>query len=110
MAKIITALLLCMTLMQGQDVFEKNCMECHKQMEVGIDKLFYRYLLHFSSKEGVQTALAYYLQNPSRQSSMMPEAFLNRYGVKEKTDLTPKQLQKALDSYWERYKVFGRLK
>ena len=40
----------------------------------------------------------------------MPEAFIKRFGIKKPTKLTTKELEEALDTYWEKYKVFGKLK
>ena len=40
----------------------------------------------------------------------MPDAFINRFGIKDKTKLNDEKLKEALDIYWEKYKVFGKLK
>ena len=40
----------------------------------------------------------------------MSDLFLEVYGIKEPTKLSDKELQKAIDIYWDRYKVIGKLK
>lgn len=92
------------------NVYEKNCVACHKTLPVSIDKYFYRYLLKYSSKSAVNKAMSGYLKNPSKDTTIMPEAFISRFGVKKSTTLSDKELQKALNEYWETYKVFGKLK
>ncbi|WP_428023072.1 hypothetical protein [Arcobacter sp.] len=91
-------------------VYENNCISCHKNLPVSIDKYFYRYLLKYSSKTSVNKAMLEYLKNPTKDTTIMPEAFISRFGVKQPTSLSDEELQKALDEYWEIYKVFGKLK
>jgi hypothetical protein len=77
---------------------------------VTLEKLFFRYLLKHSSEINVKKSLLSYLQNPTKKNTVMPEAFIRRYGIKEKTKLTDKELQTAINFYWEEYKVFNKLK
>jgi hypothetical protein len=91
-------------------VYETNCMKCHNKLPVSIDKYFYRYLLKYSSEENVKKSMFEYLKSPNKDNTIMPEAFINRFGVKKKTKLSDKKLNEALDEYWEKYKVFGKLK
>ena len=105
---ILMAILFCMSVQAN--VYEQNCMACHKELPVSIDKYFYRYLLKFSSQKDVKQAMEEYLKNPQKETTIMPEAFIRRFGVKQPTTLTQKQLEEALDTYWEKYKIFGKLK
>lgn len=92
------------------NIYEQNCVKCHKKIPVSIDKYFYRYLLKYSSERSVKNAMTSYLKTPSAKQTIMPEAFIKRFGIKKATKLTNKQLEEALDIYWEKYKVFGKLK
>ena len=91
-------------------VYEENCLSCHQKLPVSIDKYFYRYLLKYSSEKDVKKEILTYLQNPSKEKSVMAKAFISRFGVKERSLLSQEDLKKAIDIYWERYKVFGKLK
>jgi len=91
-------------------VYSDNCVECHSKMPVKIDKFFYRYLLKYSSEENLKNALNKYLKNPTKGKTILQESLQNRFGIKEKTSLDDKDLKKAIDEYWEIYKVFGKLK
>lgn len=91
-------------------VYESNCVNCHKKLPVKIDKFFYRYLLKYSSKKDVKSSMLAYLKNPTKEKTILQEGLLNRFGLKQKSELSDKELRKALDEYWERYKVFGKLK
>ena len=51
-----------------------------------------------------------YLQKPNKSKSVMAEAFISRFGVKKKSELSRGELKKALNTYWNTYKVFGKLK
>ncbi len=91
-------------------VYETNCVQCHGKLPVSIDKYFYRYLLKYSSEREVKKAMLHYLQKPSQKQSVMGEAFISRFGVKHKSQLSNTALKKALNVYWNNYKVFGKLK
>ncbi len=92
------------------NIYEKNCVSCHNKLPVSIDKYFYRYLLKYSSEKSVKKAMFNYLKEPSTKTTIMPEAFIKRFGIKKPTKLDNKKLKEALDIYWEKYKVFGKLK
>ena len=95
---------------KNKNVYETNCVKCHKKIPVSIDKYFYRYLLKHSSERQVKAAMFKYLKKPTKEQTVMAEAFIKRFGVKKKTKLSDEKLQEALDIYWEKYKVFGKLK
>lgn len=107
--KLMLAILLLGTLSQATP-YEKNCISCHNKLPVSIDKYFYRYLLKYSSERDVKRAMFTYLKHPAKEKSVMGEAFIRRFGVKKKSKLTNRELKKALNSYWNTYKVFGKLK
>lgn len=109
MARLILVVLICFNILNA-DVYENNCISCHKDIPVTIDKYFYRYLLKYSSEKSVKDAMFNYLRKPNKNTTIMPEAFIKRFGIKSKSKLSDKQLQEALNIYWEKYKVFGKLK
>lgn len=109
MGRLIFLFLIILTI-SNASVYEKNCVSCHKKLPVSIDKYFYRYLLKYSSERSVKSAMSSYIQKPSKEKTIMPEAFIKRFGIKKPTKLNKKELKEALDIYWDKYKVFGKLK
>lgn len=108
MVRLILLVILVINFLNA-DIYENNCVKCHNKIPVSIDKYFYRYLLKYSSERSVKNAMAEYLKSPNKDTTIMPEAFITRFGIKDKTKLSEEQLQKALDIYWDNYKVFGKL-
>lgn len=108
MYKFVLVAFFCLHVSYG-GVYEKNCVACHKKMQVGIDKFFYRYLLVYSSKDSVKNAIKSYLLKPSKKTSLFAEDLVLRYGIKKPTKLSQKNLQKAIDLYWEKYNLIGKL-
>ncbi len=109
MVKKIILLILISNIMFGE-IYQTNCLPCHKKIDVTLEKLFFRYLLKHSSEKNIKKSLIAYLKNPTMKTTIMPEAFIKRYGIKKKTTLNDEELQKAIDIYWDTYKVFGKLK
>lgn len=110
MVKILFGIFFVFNALYAQNVFESNCVKCHKKLPVSIDKYFYRYLLKYSSERGVKKYMVDYLKEPTKDKTIMPEAFINRFGIKKKSKLSDEKLKEAIDIYWEKYKVFGKLK
>lgn len=111
MVKQIIFYLVCISFLNANEtVYEHNCVPCHKDMAVKIDKFFYRYLLKYSSEMEVKRAMTAYLKNPKAESSILTDGLINRFGVKKKTHLSDDELQEAIDAYWDKYKIFNKLK
>ncbi len=91
-------------------VYGENCVKCHKEISLSLEKLFYEYLLKYSSEIETKYAIKEYLLNPNREDSILTDEDFKRYGIKKKSSLPPKDLEKAIDEYWDIYKVFGKLK
>ena len=94
----------------SETIYEKNCIPCHKDLPTSLGEMFKGYLLVYSSEKFVKAGIKHYLRNPSRSISVMSNLFLDTYGIKEKTTLSPKELDEAIDIYWEKFKVFNKLK
>ncbi len=116
MGRIIIITLLILSLFSvtqvyaGENVYERNCMRCHKQMSLGMQKIFMRYLLKYSSEMPVKSAIIDFLKNPNYFTSALRKDQITRYGLKTKTTLSDAELEEAVDIYWEKYKIFGKLK
>lgn len=92
------------------NIYEKNCVQCHQELPVSIDKYFYKYLLTYSSEKDMKYAIINYLQVPLKETTIMSDSFISRFGVKKKSTLNERELKEAVDIYWEKYKVFGKLR
>ena len=107
--KIIIFFMIFSTSIQA-DLYEDNCVKCHKQLPVSIDKYFYRYLLRYSSEQNTKDAMIKYLLNPTKQTTIMSKSFIGRFGIKKKSLLDVKELKEVVDVYWQRYDVSRRLR
>lgn len=109
MVKGLLILFFTLTL-EAKSLYEHHCVSCHEGMTITLDKFFFRYLLKYSSEEGVKKALVTYLKEPKAESSILDASLINRIGVKKRSTLNDKELQEAIDVYWETYTVFGKLR
>jgi len=94
----------------SQDVYERNCVGCHKDLPTTLQQMFKEYLQMYSGEENVKAGLKHYLHYPSKSISVMSELFIDSYGIKKKSRLNKKELDEAIDIYWDKFKVFGKLK
>jgi hypothetical protein len=68
------------------------------------------YLLVYCGEQNVKAGMKHYLKYPLREISVMGDLFLDSYGVKKKTTLSDSDIDEALDIYWDKFKVFNKLK
>jgi len=64
----------------------------------------------YSGEQNVKAGIKHYLKYPNRSISVMSELFINNFGIKKKSTLTPEELDEAVNIYWEKFKVFNKLK
>jgi hypothetical protein len=112
MGRLSVTILLILSALQGSNVnvYERNCVACHRHVSPSLEKLFFDYLLKYSSERRVKRALADYLKHPTKKRSVASEEVIQKYGLMPKTWLNDTDLHKAIDTYWETYKVFGKIK
>lgn len=91
------------------NIYQQNCVPCHKPLSIGLDKIFFRYLMKYSSEISVKSALIDFLKNPNEQTSAMSDEQIRRLGIKSSTILNDDELKEAVDIYWDRYKVIDKL-
>ena len=108
--KLIFLLVIFSNMVSAADIYERRCVPCHKDLPTSLQQMFKKYLLIYSSEKFVKAGLKHYLRNPSKSISVMSELFIDTYGIKKKTILSPKELDEAIDIYWEKFKVFNKLK
>jgi len=109
MKKIFLLLLSGLIFLQAEGVFERACVPCHTERGISLQKTFMDALLVYGGKENMKAGLAYYLQNPSLGTSVMDEDFLRKNGIKAPTTLPADLLDQALEAYWQKYTVIGKL-
>ena len=111
MGRIVVTILLITASVMASDVniYERNCVECHRNLPVSLDKFFFNYLLKYSSERRVKQALRNYLKHPRKKASLATDELVSRYGLMPKTKLSDEELRRAIDIYWEKYKVFGKI-
>lgn len=110
---MVKSMILCFVLVSGlfaQDAYERHCVECHKELPTSLQRIFMRYLLVYSGEHNVKAGMKHYLKYPLREISVMSDLFLDSYGVKKKTTLSDSDIDEALDIYWDKFKVFNKLK
>ena len=110
MVKKFILVLLLVSNMYSFDIFDQKCVYCHKMLSVSLKDAFFKYLKRYSSEKPVKSVMFFYLKNPTRELTVMPKEYINIFGIKEKVDINDTELKKAIDIYWDRYKVFGKIK
>ena len=98
------------THLYSEDAYERYCVECHKELPTSLQRMFMHYLLVYGGEENVKAGLKHYLKYPLREISVMSDLFIDNYGIKKKTTLSDREVDKALDIYWKKFKVIDKLK
>lgn len=107
--KLLLTAVLASTLL-AEDIYERNCVPCHQALPTSLQQMFMSYLLVYSGEKNLKMVLKYYLRHPSKEMSVMSDLFIRTYGIKKKSHLRNKELDEAIDIYWDKFKVFDKLK
>ena len=103
--------LLGLTLMLfGENAFERNCVHCHETLPMTLQRMFMNYLQVYSGEKNTKAALKHFMQYPRKDTSVMSDLFLQNFEIKEPLKISDEELEKAIDIYWEKYRVIGKLK
>lgn len=90
-------------------IYEKNCVACHKNLPTSLQRMFMNYLLVYGGEKNMKAGLKHYLQYPSKHITVMSNLFIENYPIKERTTLSNSEIDEALDTYWDKFKVFNKL-
>ena len=113
MVKKIVVFIIIITNLNSQNIYEKSCVECHTYLPASLQRMFMNYLLVYSGEENVKVGLFHYLRYPHKDTSVMSKLFIETIGVKKsipRYKLSDKDLKEAIDIYWQKYKVLGKIR
>lgn len=110
MVKSICISLILLSTGFAQDAYERNCVSCHATLPATLQEMFKHYLLVYSGETNMKAGIKHYLLYPSKDISAMSDLFVDTYGTKNKTTLSVNELEEAIDIYWNKFKVFNKLK
>lgn len=107
---LFISLILLLSQAEAKDTYERYCVDCHKELPTSLQRMFMHYLLVYGGEQNMKAGLKHYLKYPIKEISVMSELFINSYGIKDKTTLSDRQIEEALDIYWNKFKVIDKLK
>jgi hypothetical protein len=110
MKTIVFLSLLLLQPLMAENIYERNCMPCHQDLPTSLQQMFKEYLLVYSGEQNVKAGIKHYLKYPNKSISVMSELFIDNFGIKKESTLTPEELDEAVNIYWEKFKVFNKLK
>lgn len=91
------------------NIYERTCIPCHRYLPSSLERMFMSYLKTFSGELTVKASLKSFLKNPTEETSLMSNMFIDHFSVKDKSSLSDKELTEAIDIYWETYDVRNKL-
>jgi len=92
------------------NIYERTCLPCHRYLPSSLGDMYMRYLKTFSGEMTFKASLKAFLKEPLEQTSVMSDLFIDRFSVKDKSLLSDKELDEAIDIYWDLYNVRNKLK
>ncbi len=109
MEKLILAALIASSLLFSNDL-DKLCLSCHQKNRLPTELIYKRYLLKYSTKNRIKSAIFNYLKNPTPKNSIMPKPFFDKFNQKPQIELDDKELKRVIDLFIKRYDIKQYLK
>lgn len=88
--------------------FEENCLDCHTN-DFKFNMMMKKYTTKYSSEKRIKKAIFEYLKNPTEDKSVLPIGYINRFGIKEKTELNDKTLKDMIDRYYKQFNLKSKI-
>ncbi|MEA1879523.1 MAG: hypothetical protein U9N11_02600 [Campylobacterota bacterium] len=89
--------------------FENRCIACHTKQQIPSELIYRRYLMKYSTKEAMATAMLSYLRKPKKESSIMPSQFFLKFPMKPNLGLDELMLKKNIEAYLQWFDVKKKL-
>ena len=111
MEKIVTSMMLILTLCTGMDdvTLQHMCLECHQAQKIPSELIYRRYLMRYSTSARIESAMISYLKMPQKEHSIMPPQFFLKFPMKEAFDKNETALESGVRKYIEKYDIRKRL-
>jgi len=109
MVKKTVLIVMITSIVAAENIYERHCVPCHRTLPTSLGQMFKEYLLVYSGEQNVKAGIKHYLQYPNRSISVMSTLFIDNIGIKAKSRLSPRELNEAIDIYWDKFKVFHKL-
>ncbi len=107
--KLAVLLVGCGIVLHAGNAFDRTCIPCHRREQVALRSTFMHALLVYSGHENMKAGLKYFLRHPRRDSAVMEESFFATHPLHPPLSLDDATLDQALEIYWKRYTVQGKL-
>jgi len=88
---------------------DTKCLSCHIQQKIPSSMIYKKYLLKYSTKENISKAMYDYLKAPSKDISIMPKPFFDKFPIKSPITLDDKQLKDLIMLYIDKYDLTKKL-
>ena len=88
---------------------EQDCLACHKAQQIPSELIYRRYLMRYSTQDAIEQAIAKYVKNPKKSSSIMPPQFFLKFPMKEAVPIEDKILYKDIKAFIEIFDIKKKL-
>ncbi|MDD3442875.1 MAG: hypothetical protein PHW89_06415 [Sulfurimonas denitrificans] len=88
--------------------FKKNCLSCHEN-DFKFNMIIKKYTQKYSSEKKIKEAIFEYLREPTIEKAILPYEYINRFGIKAKSNLDDKTLREMVDIYYEMFNIKDKI-
>ncbi|MCW8822019.1 MAG: hypothetical protein OQK45_07305 [Sulfurovum sp.] len=88
---------------------ENQCLQCHMKHQIPNELIYQRYLMKYSTADGMGKAIKEYLKHPKKENSIMPLPFFLKFPMKEALVLDDENLEKNIRMFLDMYDVKKKL-
>jgi len=99
---LLLATLFCMeayALESEEMVLKNTCLSCHIKQQIPSELIYRRYLMKYSTKEAMATAMLRYLRKPKKSDSIMPAQFFLKFPMKPSLGFNEEILRKNIGTF-----------
>ncbi|HUH43383.1 MAG TPA: hypothetical protein VLZ29_09700 [Sulfurimonas sp.] len=103
MVKILLLITLFLGILEAS-TFKENCLSCHEN-DFKFTLIIKKYTQKYSSEKKIKEAMFEYLREPTIEKAILPYEYINRFGIKDKSNLDDKTLRDMIDIYYKEFNM-----
>ena len=90
-------------------ILKEKCLNCHIEQKIPSELIYRRYLMRYSTHEQMEKTILDYLQNPTKEKTIMPKQFFLKFPQKDSLVLNETILKESITDYLDYFDVKKQL-
>ena len=91
------------------EALQSTCLTCHTKNQIPNTLIYRRYLVKYSTKDAMTSAIVKYIKDPRKEGSIMPPPFFSKFPMKKESDWDDVMLEQNTRAFLDNFDMKKKL-